>query len=240
MEDECNNNLRKKDNDNDDNGEETDDKYDNDDDNGEETDDDYHEENNDNYDEKTDDDYREENDVNYDEENIYYDDTNNVNDEDEMEEDYELEEDNIVDENDHEDTIIDSSIGNNQMSKINGSFAPYFENATSALLFCWIQKHNISTNSYNDLKIPSTSKATKSCYYLSIHDIIHNILNNLSLYNMLYFGPGIETEEKKEFWHGDLWAESPLFGQEKIAVNRVVFRSNEFVMYKENGSRRFG
>ncbi|PKB96947.1 hypothetical protein RhiirA5_385000 [Rhizophagus irregularis] len=81
---------------------------------------------------------------------------------------------------------------------------------------------------------------------------------------MLYFGPGIETEEKKEFWHGDLWAESPLFGQEKIAVNRgtfalllyyklisscssfyislylVVFRSNKFVMYKENGSQRFG
>ncbi|PKY61056.1 hypothetical protein RhiirA4_431562 [Rhizophagus irregularis] len=51
----------------------------------------------------------------------------------------------------HEDTIVDSSLDNDHMSKINGSFAPYFENATSALLFCWIQKHNISTNAYNDL-----------------------------------------------------------------------------------------
>ena len=36
---------------------------------------------------------------------------------------------------------------------------------------------------------------------------------------MLYFGPGIEAEEKKEYWHGDLWAESPLFGQENITIN---------------------
>ena len=36
---------------------------------------------------------------------------------------------------------------------------------------------------------------------------------------MLYFGPEIEAEEKKEYWHGDLWAESPLFGQENITIN---------------------
>ncbi|RGB27249.1 hypothetical protein C1646_769349 [Rhizophagus diaphanus] len=220
MEDECNNNSREKDNDNDDNGEESDDEYD------EESNDKYDEKNDDNYDEETDNDYHEENYDNYGEEYAYYDDNNNVNDvyEDKMEVDYNLEEDNIIDENDHEDTIIDSSIGNDHMSKINGSFAPYFENSTSALLFCWVQKHNISTNAYNNLveiihhqkfevkdvvknirrlqrwrnrlplmpirtrtirinpkKTPSTSKATKPCYYLSIRDIIHNILNNPSL-----------------------------------------------------------
>lgn len=71
----------------------------------------------------------------------------------------------------------------------------------------------------NPKKTPSTSKGTKSCYYLSIRDIIQNILNNPSLYDKLYFGPGIETDEKKEYWHGDLWAESPLFGQDKITIN---------------------
>ena len=71
----------------------------------------------------------------------------------------------------------------------------------------------------NPKKTPSTSRETKPCYFLSIHDIIQNILNNPSLYNMLYFGPGIEAEEKKEYWHGDLWAESPLFGQNKIIIN---------------------
>ena len=66
----------------------------------------------------------------------------------------------------------------------------------------------------------STSKETKPCYYLSIRDIIQNILNNPLLYDTLYFGPEIEAEEKKEYWHGDLWAESPLFGQDKITINR--------------------
>jgi len=75
----------------------------------------------------------------------------------------------------------------------------------------------------NPKNTPSTSKGTKPCYYLSIRDIIQNILNNPSLYNSLYFGPGIEVEEKKEFWHGDLWAESPLFGQDKIIINRGTF-----------------
>ncbi|CAB4396299.1 unnamed protein product [Rhizophagus irregularis] len=73
----------------------------------------------------------------------------------------------------------------------------------------------------NPKKTPSTSKETKLCYYLLISDIIQSILNNPLLYDKLYFGPGIEAEEKKEYWHGDLWAESPLFGQEKITINRV-------------------
>jgi hypothetical protein len=49
--------------------------------------------------------------------------------------------------------MVDSSLGNDYISKINGSFAPYFENGTSALLFCWIQKHNICkfNFSYNDI-----------------------------------------------------------------------------------------
>ena len=72
----------------------------------------------------------------------------------------------------------------------------------------------------NPKKTPSTSKGTKPCYYLSIRDIIQNILNNPSLYDTLYFGLGIEAEEKKEYWHGDLWAESLLFGQDKITINR--------------------
>ena len=78
----------------------------------------------------------------------------------------------------------------------------------------------IRTIRINQKKTPSTSKGTKPCYYLSICDILWNILNNPSLYNKLYFGPGIEAKEKKEFWHGELWAESPLFGQDKITIDR--------------------
>src|SRR6266480_6159029 len=40
-------------------------------------------------------------------------------------------------------------------------------------------------------KTPSTSKGTKPCYYLSIHDIIQNILNNLSLYGPFAIEKGV-------------------------------------------------
>lgn len=75
----------------------------------------------------------------------------------------------------------------------------------------------------NQKKTPSTSKSIKLSYYLSIFDIISNILNNPLLYKTLYFGPGIQVEEKKEYWHGDLWAESPFFGQDKITINRGTY-----------------
>ncbi|PKK56080.1 hypothetical protein RhiirC2_800797, partial [Rhizophagus irregularis] len=36
----------------------------------------------------------------------------------------------------------------------------------------------------------------------------------------MYFGPGIEADIKSEFWHGDIWQESPLFGQSSIQINQ--------------------
>ena len=41
-----------------------------------------------------------------------------------------------------EDSIIDAPMDIDQMPNINEG-APYFETSTSALLFCWMQKHNI-------------------------------------------------------------------------------------------------
>ena len=41
------------------------------------------------------------------------------------------------------DKVVDEALGSEQMSSINGEFAPYFKNITEALIFCWIQKHNI-------------------------------------------------------------------------------------------------
>ena len=75
----------------------------------------------------------------------------------------------------------------------------------------------------NQKKTPSTSKEIKPSYYLSIFDIINNILNDPVLYKKLYFGPGIEAKDKKEYCHGDIWAESPFFGQDKIKINRGLY-----------------
>jgi len=48
-------------------------------------------------------------------------------------------------------------------------------------------------------KILSTSREMKPSYYLSIIDIIWNILNNSILYNILYFRSEIEVEVKKKY-----------------------------------------
>ncbi|CAG8594502.1 8611_t:CDS:2, partial [Scutellospora calospora] len=69
-------------------------------------------------------------------------------------------------------------------------------------------------------KTSSNSKNIKDTYYLSIKDIIWHVLNNLSLMKYMYFGPGCEVTNKTEYWHGSLWAESSLYGQDSIKINK--------------------
>ncbi|CAG8715210.1 10888_t:CDS:2, partial [Cetraspora pellucida] len=42
----------------------------------------------------------------------------------------------------------------------------------------------------------------------------------------MYFGPGVEAETKEEFWHGDIWQQSPLFGlssmDNEIRIGRII------------------
>jgi hypothetical protein len=68
-------------------------------------------------------------------------------------------------------------------------------------------------------KTPSTSKNTKETYYLSITDIIWQVLNNPLLFSQMYFGPGQKVTRNQELWHGDIWKESPRFGQASIQIN---------------------
>ena len=160
------------------------------------------------------------------------------------------------------------------MPTYDGEFTPYFQNFTTATLFCWIQKHNISTNTYEDLvdiitksefngnhvvknirrfrtwrqrlpllsilensisisskKSPSTSKNSKMAYQLSINDIIFHILNNPTLFKHMYFGPGINSEIKSEYWHSTLWGESPLFGEDQIIISGKEYKCDDFVYY---------
>ena len=158
--------------------------------------------------------------------------------------------------------FVDMALDGDKLPSFDGDYAPYFQNFTTAALFCWINKHNISTNAYEDLvdiitkpefnrdhivknvrrfrtwrqhlpllpisaksisilskKTPSTSKDFKMAYQLSINDIIWHVLNNPLLIKNMYFGPGVDSETKSEYWHGTLWAESPLFGQEKLTIS---------------------
>jgi len=164
--------------------------------------------------------------------------------------------------------FVDKALDEGNLPHYNGNFAPYFQDFTTAALFCWIHKYNISTNAYEDLvdiimnqefdrnhivkniqrfrtwrqhlpllpisaksisisskKTPSTSKDSKIAYQLSINDIIWHVLNNPSLTRNMYFGPGVDSETKSEYWHGTLWAESPLFGEEQL----TILQGNDYI-----------
>ncbi|RGB26577.1 hypothetical protein C1646_770273 [Rhizophagus diaphanus] len=156
------------------------------------------------------------------------------------------------------DKIVDKALNSEQVPSMSGVFAPYFENITSALLFCWIQKHNISTQAYDELvdiirhpqfkredvvtnirrqKTPSTSQNIKEMYYLSITDIIWHSLNNPSLFSKMYFGPGQIVKRNRELWHRTIWKESPRFGHASFQMNGTTYNCGEFIVYKESITR---
>ncbi|POG58042.1 hypothetical protein GLOIN_2v1790940 [Rhizophagus irregularis DAOM 181602=DAOM 197198] len=216
---------------------------------------------------------------NNDEEERNYDEEERNNDEEERNNDEE--ERNNEEEEIHQ---IVEALDEDKIPFCNGQFAPYFDNYTTTALFCWLQKHNVSTKAYEDLvdiihnsqfepthvvknirrfqswrkrlpllpiitksikispkKTPSTSRGSKPSYQLSISEIIWRVLNNPMLMKHMYFGPGINSEEKSEFWHGNLWGKSPLFGQHEILISEVLYRSGDFVYYHDdNGLKKLG
>ncbi|GET03978.1 hypothetical protein GLOIN_2v1878998 [Rhizophagus clarus] len=76
-------------------------------------------------------------------------------------------------------------------------------------------------------------------YQLSISDIIWNVLNNPSLLKEMYFGAGVDSKTKSEYWHGTLWAESPLFSQEQLMISGEIYQCGDFVYYYDN-ERKLG
>ena len=102
------------------------------------------------------DNYMEDSDNNYTDDN-YYDDNNLEN-----------EDDGDGDEQCNE-RIIDKAIDISELSNGSSGFSPYFNNATEALLFCWIQKHNIC----------------KYIYFNTYHLFISNIVK--FLFHFIFF-----------------------------------------------------
>jgi hypothetical protein len=53
--------------------------------------------------------------------------------------------DDACDENDEGEysKVVDKCLEVNMMESYSGGYAPYFENATTAMLFCWVHKHKI-------------------------------------------------------------------------------------------------
>ena len=47
--------------------------------------------------------------------------------------------------------FVNAALAEDKLPSFDGDFAPYFQDLTTAALFCWIHKHNILTNVYEDL-----------------------------------------------------------------------------------------
>ncbi|PKC56241.1 hypothetical protein RhiirA1_402281 [Rhizophagus irregularis] len=97
-----------------------------------------------------------------------------------------------------------------------------------------VKSHSIPIQ---NMKTPSTSKPFKDAYTISVTEHIKRVLENENLQSQMYFGPGVETDIKKEFWDGNLWQESPLFGQFSIWINQVLYTAGSFVKYKDKRTR---
>lgn len=68
------------------------------------------------------------------------------------------------------------------MPHTDGEFAPYFKNVTEALMFCWIQKHNICKEIFNDF-LPSFSLLINFCFIIILiatraYDELVDIINH--------------------------------------------------------------
>ena len=65
----------------------------------------------------------------------------------------------------------------------------------------------------------------------SIKDIIHRALSTHSLASEMYFGPAIKVQRPKEFWHGRLWRQSPLFSESTVVVQGNYSSYFQFVWF---------
>lgn len=65
----------------------------------------------------------------------------------------------------------------------------------------------------------SDAHARKGAVTISPTTHLQQMLRNPEIWSKLYFGPGIETEERSELWHGELWKESPLLGEHTLAMD---------------------
>jgi hypothetical protein len=71
----------------------------------------------------------------------------------------------------------------------------------------------------NPMDTPSTTLTQKEGYTFSLLDHIQRILKNPFLFSKMYFGPGVEASEVVELWEGQIWKESPIFGETSLLIN---------------------
>ncbi|CAB4412440.1 unnamed protein product [Rhizophagus irregularis] len=132
----------------------------------------------------------------------------------------------MISTNAYEDLIKILNHPNFDIKDVPTNIRNFKETSQNQLPLLTIKKHTIPIS---DMKTQSTSQPTREAYPVSLIDTLTKILSNPSLVSKMYNGPGIEIENKSEFWHGELWQQSPLFGEHSIIINSVEYFTGEFV-----------
>jgi hypothetical protein len=90
----------------------------------------------------------------------------------------------------------------------------------SGLPLMTLNSHNVKIN---PMDTSSTTISQKEGYIFSLIDHIQRILKNPLLFPNMYFGPGVEVSEITELWHGQIWKESPMFGETSLLINNSTY-----------------
>ncbi|CAG8856066.1 16454_t:CDS:2, partial [Gigaspora margarita] len=83
-----------------------------------------------------------------------------------------------------------------------------------------------------DTNTPSTSTPYKDAYTIFVSEHIQRVLSNRDLRSQMYFRPGVEAEIKLEFWHGNIWQESPFFSPFTIQINQAIVSTSNGIKLK--------
>ena len=83
------------------------------------------------------------------------------------------------------------------------------------------------------------SKATTPAYLHSVADIIKRAMESQILRTHMYFGAGRLVDNAQEFYHGDLWKESPLFGADSVINSAGTYEQSDNLVQSIQASLRF-
>lgn len=74
------------------------------------------------------------------------------------------------------------------------------------------------------------SLATTPVYSYSVKDILLRALRTPSVASQMYFGVGRKVMKSKEFWHGEIWRESPLFGESMVHLKGRQIQTQQLLL----------
>ncbi|PKK64248.1 hypothetical protein RhiirC2_787785 [Rhizophagus irregularis] len=142
---------------------------------------------------------------------------------------------------------------NSELPGYTGDGSPYFPGFTAMWMFIWFTKNSI--HAYHELvkiirhpkfkadQIPYSITTLKKFYkglpllpftgkFVKI-DMKNTPTNTLPLKEAyIYLIKDHIYQKNTEIWHGNLWKESPLFGETSLIINNVTYKTGDWIEYR--------